>query len=116
MSPELHPDTQSFLEKPHKMLLDGHWTGSSAGTRMESLNPATEKPLAEFQVADSADVDQAVAAARRAFESGPWPAMGPAEREQLLCRLADAIEAHTAVLTELEILDVGMPLNPAARL
>ena len=70
--------------------------------------------VAAFAGATRADIDQAVAAARRAFESGPWPSMGPSARSQLLWNLAAEVTAHQQVLTELEILDNGMPLNPAA--
>jgi acyl-CoA reductase-like NAD-dependent aldehyde dehydrogenase len=114
MNPELQPETRAFLEREHGLYIGGDWTRSHGGDRLETINPATEQPLATFAGATKADIDQAVDAARRAFEAGPWSSMGPAARSQLLWNLAGEIAAHGQVLTELEILDNGMPLNPAA--
>ena len=116
VKPTIQPETAAFLDREHGLLIDGEWTASQSGEHLESINPATEQPLARFAGAVREDIDLAVAAARQAFERGPWPAMSPSHRSELLWKLADEIEAHGAILTELEILDNGMPLNPAAAL
>ncbi len=69
--------------------------------------------MARFAGATWVEIDQAVDAARQAFNAGPWPSMGPAARSELLWKFADELKANEQILTELEILDNGMPLNPA---
>lgn len=108
------PETTAFLEREHGLLINGEWSPARDRRSIDSVNPATEQVIAQCAAAGTADVDQAIDAARRAFEHGPWPAMDPSARGQLLWQLADEIEASGAVLTELEILDNGMPLEPAA--
>lgn len=107
-------ETTGFLDREHGLLIDGEWSRSQSGEYIESVDPATEQVIARCAAAGAADVDQAVDAARQAFDRGSWPEMGPSARGQLLWQLADAIEASGEVLTELEVLDNGMPLNPAA--
>ncbi len=114
MKPDMQPETALFLEREHGLFIAGEWQPAHRGGLLETVNPATEQPLARFSGATREDIDQAVAAARHAFDTGPWPTMGPAARSNLLSQLADEIEAHRTILTELEILDNGMPLNPAA--
>lgn len=109
------PATTEFLDREHGLLIDGEWTRGAGGASIESVNPATEQVVAQCAAGTPADVDQAVDAARHAFDHGPWPEMSPSARGQLLWQLADEIEASAEVLTELEILDNGMPLDPAAR-
>jgi len=110
---DIRPDTTAFLEREHGLFIGGDWVASGGGGILESLNPATGEPLSQFAAAGPQDIDQAVAAARQAFEAGPWPSLGPAARSGLLARLADEIEAHRTTLIELEILDNGMTLDPA---
>ena len=74
-----------------------------------SYNPANGDVLAHVADGDKEDVDRAVKAARRAFESGPWATMTPAERGRLMWKLADHIDAHADELAQLETLDNGKP-------
>lgn len=108
------PETTEFLNREHGLLIAGEWTRARGGGAIESVNPATEQVIAHCAAGGPDDIDQAVAAARRAFEHGPWPEMSPTARGRLLWQLADAIEAGGELLTELEILDNGMPRDPAA--
>jgi len=110
------PSTARFLEGEHRLLIGGEWVDSSGTDRIEVLNPATGQAIAEVAAAGAADIDAAVDAARQAFAAGPWPVMTPTERGRLLWKLADEIAANGQVLTELEILDNGMPLNPVGAL
>jgi 5-carboxymethyl-2-hydroxymuconate semialdehyde dehydrogenase len=107
----LESSVERFLAAPvRKMLIDGKWVEAASGKTFDTLNPATGEVLARVAEGDAEDVDRAVRAARRAFDSGPWRRMRPAERERLLLRIADLIEAHAEELAELETLDNGKTL------
>src|SRR5580700_10421415 len=110
VSPQIHPQVADFIEKPRKMLINGNWVNSISGKTFETYNPANGEVLAQVAEGDRADIDRAVAAARKAFETGPWPDMSPAERGRLLWKLSDLIEQHHQELAELETLDNGKPL------
>ncbi len=106
----LNRSVQEFLSQPRKLLIGGAWVEAKSGKTFETYNPATGEILARVAEADHVDIDRAVAAARRAFETGPWPDMSPAERGRLLWKLSDLIEQHHEELAELETLDNGKPL------
>jgi phenylacetaldehyde dehydrogenase len=107
---QLHRSVQEFLSRPRKMLIGGQWVEARSGKTFETFNPATGEVLAHVAEGDRADIDQAVAAARKAFENGPWPDMSPSERGRLMWKLSDLIEQHHQELAELETLDNGKPL------
>lgn len=94
-----------------KMLINGKWCDSHSGKTFETINPATEEVITEVAEGDAADIDHAVKAARKAFESGPWRNMDARDRGRLLNKLADLIESHSEELAELETLDNGKPIN-----
>jgi len=94
-----------------QMLIGGKWVNSASGKTFDTLNPATGEVICKVAEGDKADVDLAVKAARKAFESGPWARMNPSERGGLLLKLADAIEKHRDELAALESLDNGKPIN-----
>jgi len=105
----------AFLATPDKHnFIDGRWTPAASGEHIDTFNPATGKRLAALARSRQADVNHAVAAARRAF-SGPWSRYTPAQRQQLLLRFADVFEAHFDELTLLESLDMGAPLHTRLR-
>src|SRR5678816_4459111 len=79
----------SIVKYQTQLLIDGRWCESASGRTFETINPATERKLADVAEADAADVDRAARAARRAFEEGPWSRMSGRERGRLLFRLAD---------------------------
>jgi aldehyde dehydrogenase (NAD+) len=93
------------------MLIDGQWVESNSGVTFTTLNPATEEVIAQVPLGNRDDVDRAVKAARRAFESGPWPKLDARERGRLLYRLADLIEENAEELAALETLDNGKPIR-----
>ncbi|MCC5870098.1 MAG: aldehyde dehydrogenase family protein [Gammaproteobacteria bacterium] len=102
---------RKFLSKPDKlMFIGGQWQAAASGKRIDSLDPATGETLASVPAGAAADVDRAVAAAREAFDTGPWPRMTPMERASILWKIADALEANIDELAELETLDQGKPL------
>jgi aldehyde dehydrogenase (NAD+) len=94
-----------------KMLIDGKWVDSVSGKTFPTINPATEEVIAEVAEGDAADIDLAARAARKAFDSGPWPKTDARDRGRLLNRLADLIEQNFDELAELETLDNGKPIS-----
>ena len=97
--------------RPRRMLIGGKWVDAISGKTFETINPATEEKLTTVAQADSADVDAAVVAARRAFENPTWSAISPHARTRLLLRIADAVEQHADELAVLETLDGGTLLS-----
>ena len=95
---------------PTRLFVNGKWEDAASGREFDVLNPATGKLLARVAEADAADVERAVQAARRAFESGPWPAMAAADRGKLLWKISELIEKHIDELAELETRNNGKPI------
>ncbi len=102
-----------FIEKPRKLLIDGKWVNSASGKTFPTYNPATGEVLAQVAEGDRADIDAAVKAARKAFDSGPWRQMTSSERGRLIWKLADLLEEHTEEFATIETLDNGKPLTVA---
>jgi phenylacetaldehyde dehydrogenase len=100
-----------FLATPRKLLIDGKWVAAVSGKTFDSIDPATGEVLARVAEGDKADIDLAVKAARRAFESGPWPKMTASERGRIIWKIADLLEKHTEEFAELETLDNGKPIS-----
>ena len=91
--------------------IGGQWVPAASGKTFETINPATEEVIAEVAAGDKADVDQAAKAARKAFETGPWPKMDARDRGRLIHKLADLIEDEFGELAALETLDNGKPIR-----
>ena len=96
---------------PVRHFIDGELVDSVEGHTFSTLNPATNEPLAEVAEGGQADVDRAVRAARKAFDSGAWPRMAPADRANALRRVADAIDRHVDAIALVETLDTGIPIS-----
>jgi betaine-aldehyde dehydrogenase len=92
------------------LLIDGQWVDAESGKTFATPNPSTGETLAEVAEADKADVDKAVAAARRAFE-GKWGRMSARDRGRLLYKLSQLIEAKSQELAALETADNGKPIK-----
>jgi acyl-CoA reductase-like NAD-dependent aldehyde dehydrogenase len=106
--------TIDFLrDSPKKLLINGKWVAAKSGKTFESINPANEEVLALIAEGDKADVDEAVKAARKAFEESKWSSITPHQRSRYLYKIADLIEEHADQLAELESLDNGKPLAVA---
>src|SRR3989441_96971 len=107
---QLQSAVERFVGAPvRKMLIDGKWVEAASGKKFETVNPATGQVLARVAEGDKEDIDRAVRAARRAFDDGKWARMNPTERQRLLPRTADLIEAIGDELAQLETLDNGKP-------
>jgi phenylacetaldehyde dehydrogenase len=113
VSPQIHPEVADFIEKPRKMLINGQWVNSISGKTFPTYNPATGEVLAQVAEGDKEDIEQAVRAARKAFDHGPWRKLTASERGRLIWKLADLLEAHTEEFAYLESLDNGKPLTVA---
>jgi len=98
----------------YKMYINGEWVGSRSGQEFETVNPATEEVLATVPRGKAEDIDDAVNAARDAFE-GVWGQTKPRDRADLIFRLANAIRTRVDELAELETLDQGKPLATSKR-
>src|SRR5215210_4404807 len=96
--------------RKYQLFIDGRWVDAESGKTFETPNPATGETLAEVAEADKADIDKAVAAARRAFE-GKWGKMSARDRGRLLYKLSQLIEAKSQELAELETSDNGKPIR-----
>jgi aldehyde dehydrogenase (NAD+) len=93
------------------LYVDGRWREASDGRVWTHVHPATNEEVSTFAIASAADVDEAVRAARRAFDDGPWPRLPARERIAALRRIADLIRGHGAELAALQTLGNGMPLT-----
>ena len=110
MQQAIDPAKSAFLNgKTKKLLIGGEWVDAQSGKSFATKNPATGELLDAVAEGDAADVDRAVAAARRAFE-GSWGRSKPAERQRLMLRIADLLEANMAEIAMLDTLDMGVPL------
>src|SRR6266566_4495632 len=102
----------TFLkQQPVKMLIGGLWVVSASGKMFDTINPSTGEVLARVAEGDAEDINRAVAAARKAFESGPWPKLTPSQRGRLLWKVAELIEKNAEELALLETLDNGKPIK-----
>lgn len=102
------PPTAAFLARRHGHWIDGAAVAEGSAGEIVVLDPATEAPIARLQAGGAQEVDQAVAAARRALH-GPWGDMAPDERTRIMLAFAELCDRHAETITELAILDNGMP-------
>jgi phenylacetaldehyde dehydrogenase len=110
---ELPAFAQTFLKDAKKMYIDGKFVDAKSGKTFPVFNPATGDVLAHVAEGDAADIDLAIAAARRAFDHGPWRKFSPSQRARLIYQLADKMEERLEDFALLESLDNGKPLAVA---
>lgn len=96
-----------------QLLINNQLVNSKSGKTFPTLNPATGEEIIRVAEGDREDIDAAVAAARTAFDHGPWRKISASDRGKLLNRLADLMEKHADELAELESLDNGKPVSVA---
>jgi aldehyde dehydrogenase (NAD+) len=107
-------EPRSAALERHQLFIDGRQVPPVAGNYFETLDPATERPIARIAAGDAADIDRAVRSARAAFE-GSWGALRAADRGSLLLAFAEQIRLHSEELIELESLDSGKPVSAIRR-
>jgi len=96
-----------------QMLIDGQWVNSKSGETFQRLSPANGDLVGTYQLADIADVDVAVDAARRAFDGGAWSNAPAKQRHDVLRKVSEAIRAQMVPLGTLLAQEVGKPLGMA---
>ena len=106
----LSAGARAFVSRPHKALINGSWQPAQSNKTFEIYDPSNAEVIGHAAACDSRDVDLAVAAARAAFESGPWSRMSVSERGRILWRIGDLIESNLEELAQLEALDNGKPI------
>jgi aldehyde dehydrogenase (NAD+) len=99
-----------FQDSPKLMLIDGAWVPARSGATFDAVNPSTGETLVRVAEGDAADVDAAVAAARRALH-GPWGSFTPAQRQNVLLKLADLLEEQYPDFKLIETYDIGRPIS-----
>ncbi|MFC4562375.1 aldehyde dehydrogenase family protein [Nocardiopsis mangrovi] len=106
------PESRSVvsLRETYDLFVDGEFTPAQSGEYLTTLNPADEEELARVAVAGAADVDRAVAAARRAHDT-VWSRMSGAERGKYLFRIARIIQERSRELAVMESMDNGKPIK-----
>lgn len=116
MTPERSARIQHVPENlPEKIqhYIDGAFVDSVSGATFDVLDPVSNETYVQAAAGQQADIDLAVAAARRAFDNGPWPRMLPRARSRILNTVADIVESRDARLAELESFDSGLPITQA---
>jgi aldehyde dehydrogenase (NAD+) len=93
--------------KAGEIFVAGKWQAPTAGETYQPVNPANEQLLPPVGKGDERDIDAAVAAARKAFDEGPWPRMSPHERGRIVWKLGDLIQANLDEMAKLESLCTG---------
>ena len=109
----LSAPARDFVSRSHRLLIGGEHTEAADGRTFATVDPATGNDIAEIAHGGAEDVARAVAAAREAFDSGPWGSMPAAGRERLMHALADAIDARAEEFAQIESLDNGKPVGLA---
>ena len=102
---------KSIVSNPHALYIDGQWVAPATSRRLSVISPTTEEVVGTFAEATEADVDRAVAAARLAFDHGPWPRMTVAERASRLREVAKALRARHEELADTWTLQVGAAIS-----
>ena len=113
VAPQMHSRVQDFVGKPRKMFIDGKFVDAASGKTFPSYNPATGEVMAKVAEGDREDINRAVKAARKAFDSGKWTKMSGSERGRLIWKLGDLLEQHLEEFAQIESLDNGKPLAVA---
>ena len=93
--------------KSYDLYIDGKWVPASSDEELATINPATEEVIGRVPQASTDDVDRAVAAARRAFDEGPWPRMSPRQRSDFLLRFTQTVADRRSALVDLIIAEAG---------
>ncbi len=93
-----------------KLLIDGVWVDAIDGSKLQRKSPAHDQLVAVYAQASAADTKLAIAAARKAFDHGPWPRMKGADRARILRKVADLILERKHTIAQIETLENGKPL------
>ena len=110
LEPKAIREAVASLQFRTKAFIDGKLVNAQSGKTFTTENPATGKPLTQIAECDGPDVDRAVKSARKAFESGAWSRMNPADRKKVMLGFADLLEANAGEIALLDTLEAGKPI------
>jgi aldehyde dehydrogenase (NAD+) len=94
-----------------KLFIGGEWVAPATSAIIEVTSPHTEEVIARVPEASAADIDNAVDAARRAFDEGPWPRMEPGERADVMAKISQTIQARSQDYAETITREMGSPIS-----
>jgi aldehyde dehydrogenase (NAD+) len=104
----LNRDASVPIERPDRFFIGGEWVTPSSSSQFDVLNSGTEKLFVKVAEAKTADIEQAVAAARHAFDDGPWPRLSPLERAGYMKAIAEEMRARAADLAQVWTIESGV--------
>ncbi len=107
----LQGQTELSIKAPNAFFIGGKWEKPAGDGKLEVISPVTEQVVMTFPEATPQDVDRAVAAAREAFDNGPWPRMSPQERGAALLKVAENLKARLPELAQAWTTQVGAPIS-----
>ena len=111
---KVNDNVGEFLNKTKKLYINGQWVDSKSGKTFDVEDPATGKKIATCSAGGEEDINLAVSAARKCFDSGKWGKVPPNEKGKIIWKIAELIDEHTEELAQLESLDNGKPVAIAA--
>src|SRR5690349_9336106 len=111
MSAVAQPKAEPSIKAPHSFFIGGQWQKPASSGRLSVISPVTEQVVMTFAEATPADVDRAVAAAREAFDRGPWPRMTPAERADHMTALLGQLQARANDIAVTITQEMGSPIS-----
>jgi len=112
MTIQIRPQAQNDLKvRDFRMLIDGKWTSGAEGRTIERMAPSHGVLVSRYQSATKVDAERAIAAARKAFDTGPWPNMTGGERSNILLKAADLIASRLEELAYLDAIEAGKPIS-----
>jgi acyl-CoA reductase-like NAD-dependent aldehyde dehydrogenase len=111
MSAVPQEETQLSIKAPRALFIGGRWEEPAGAGTLDVISPVTEQVVMTFADASEPDVDRAVAAARDAFDNGPWPRLSAAERGAALLKVAEQLKARLPELAQAWTTQVGAPIS-----
>jgi betaine-aldehyde dehydrogenase len=111
MTVQIRPSELKGSVREFEMLIDGKWTGGAEGRTIERTAPSHGIVVSRYQVATKVDAERAIAAARKAFDEGPWPNMTAGERSNILLKAADLIASRLDEIAYLDAIEAGKPIS-----
>ncbi|TAM53266.1 MAG: aldehyde dehydrogenase [Paraburkholderia sp.] len=106
-----YPQSELSEDVLSRFYIDGQWVQSGSNASVSLVSPSTESAFATARLADTGDVDRAVNAARKAFDTGPWPRMSGTERAACLRRMSEALGLRIPLLSRIWTAEVGAPVG-----
>ena len=110
MNYQILTETENFLKKSHKHMINGEWCDSTNEEILNVINPATKENISSVQLADEDEVNLACQSAKDSFDKGIWRNMTPSDRGKIMWKWADLLEKKIDQIVEVEVLDNGMPV------